>query len=466
MAQAQALLIGLLAHADAELVALAGMHHALHVVEPAVDVALDDGFEVLLHLCARDLDVGGQRVVALGGIGADDGDLVILDLVHAAHGDQLAGHVLAAVELHLHVLLADDFALERGGEGHGDVDLLDLDLDAAQLQGLLDGHAVVGDGLQRARNGQIADGLIHHHREAQRDCARTGGNHDLIQRAEGVDEGRNALLGVGKQRRKIARGHAAEDQRRADGDGHDVDDCGHIVAQRHHAELQAHLHAALNRLIDHVADQEGEQALGLVVLDDVYCIGGIVRLAQHHGHAGDVAGDQRHAQGADDGIRHEANAALVLIGLCAVHKLETLQDLRAHGGGQARVQRVAQLGLVGNQALEHAHAGGQVAQLGHLHAGGGVDGREEVGGVREGDGSVRTVLGDGVVHRTLGQACNRVGTGKNQISQSAHRYSPHFIKSCLGRHVAMYLDPSGGHYNPCLTLYWNATEISREIQTF
>ena len=197
VAQAQTLLIGLLAHADAELVALAGVHHALHVVEPAVDVALDDGLEVLLHLCARDLDVGGQRIVALGGIGADDADLVILDLVHAAHGDQLAGHVLAAVELHLHVLLADDFALERGGEGHGDVDLLDLDLDAAQLQGLLDGHAVVGDGLQRARNGQIADGLIHHHREAQRDCARTGGDHDLIQRAEGVDERRNALLGVG-----------------------------------------------------------------------------------------------------------------------------------------------------------------------------------------------------------------------------------------------------------------------------
>ena len=44
---------------------------------------------------------------------------------------------------------------------------------------------------------------------------------------------------------------------------------------------------------------------GAIALDHIGHIPGVVRLAQHHGYAGDVPGDQRHAQRADDGIGHE-----------------------------------------------------------------------------------------------------------------------------------------------------------------
>ena len=187
------------------------------------------------------------------------------------------------------------------------------------------------------------------------------------------------------------------------------------MAQGDDTELQAHLHAALGALLDDIAHQEGHNALGLVVLDHLHHVGGILGLAQHHGHAGDIAGNQRHAQGADDGVGHEADAGLIGIGIAAVYVLQALQDLRAHGGGKTRVQGLAQVLLTRNQALQHAHTGGQVAQGLDLHTGSGVNGGEEISGVGEGDFLVRAKLGNGIVDSALGQARHRVGTAIDQI---------------------------------------------------
>ena len=48
--------------------------------------------------------------------------------------------------------LPDDFALEGGGESHGNGQLGGLDLDVAQLQRLLHGLGMVADRFQRAGN--------------------------------------------------------------------------------------------------------------------------------------------------------------------------------------------------------------------------------------------------------------------------------------------------------------------------
>ena len=422
----QALVIGVVGDADAELVALAGVHHALHVVEPGVDLPLDDGLEVLLHLGAGHLDVGGQGVLHLAAVdvGAHQGDLVVLHLVHVPHGHQLAGGVLAGPELHLHIRLADDLALKGGGEGHGDGQLLDLDLDAPEGQGVLDGLAVVAHILQSAGNLEVADVLVHDDGEAQGDGAGAGGDHHLVEGPEGVDKGGDTLLGVLQQARQVAGLDVAEDQGRPDGHGDHVDDAGDVVAQGHHTELQAHLHALGQGLLDAVADHEGEDALGLVVLDHLGHVLGVVGLAQHHGHAGDVAGDQGHAQGADDGVGNEADAGVLGVGVRAAQVLQSLDDLSPHGGGKARVEGLGDVVLVGDQALEDVHTGGQVPQGLHLHAGGGVDGGEEVGGVGEGNRGVGAVLGDGVVHGPLREARHGIGTGIDQISQCAHIKQP------------------------------------------
>ena len=419
MRQPQALVIGVLGDPDPELVALAGVHDTFHVVEPGVDLPLDDGFKVGLHLLARDIDAGGKRVLEIAGVDirAVDDELMVLDLVHVLHEHELAGGILGGPEFDLHVGLADDLALECGRERDRNRQLLGLDLDAAQLERLLDGLCVVGTGFQRARDLIFAEVDVDHDREAQRDGAGAGGNDDIVDCAEGVDERGNALLGVLQQTGQIARLHVAEDQRRADSDGDDVDDSGHVMAQRDDTELQAHLDARIRALLDDVTDHEGHDALGLIVLDDLGNVLAIVGLAEHDGHAGDIARDQRHAERTDDGIGHEADAgnSRLLIGVLRLGKLEALDDLSADGGGKTGVQRLAQILLVGDEALENAHAGRQVAQRLHLDARGGVDGGEEIRGIREGDGMVCAILCDGVIDCALGEASHGMRAAIDEI---------------------------------------------------
>ena len=88
-----------------------------------------------------------------------------------------------------------------------------------------------------------------------------------------------------------------------------MDHGGDVVSQGDHTQIQAHLHAAGDDLVNDLTHQEGHQALVLVLPDHLHHVVGIVRLAQHHGYAGDVAGDQGHAQRPDDGVGHEADTA-------------------------------------------------------------------------------------------------------------------------------------------------------------
>ena len=58
-------------------------------------------------------------------------------------------------------------------------------------------------------------------------------------------------------------------------------------------------------------------------------------------------------------IGNESDARFVFVGILALNVFKTLQNFRADGGGKTSVQRVAQLGLVADQALRAraAHAG-------------------------------------------------------------------------------------------------------------
>ena len=196
-----------------------------------------------------------------------------------------------------------------------------------------------------------------------------------------------------------------------------MDHSGHVMAQRDHAELKAHLDARIGALLDDFADHKGHNALGLIILDDLRGVLAVFGLAQNNGHAGDIARDQRHAKAADDGIGHEADArhAGLFIGFLRLDKLESFQNFCADSGRKARVQRLTQILLIGDEALEHAHAGGQVAQRLDLHAGRGIDGGEEICGVRESDLFLCAVLGNCIIDRTLGQAGNGMRAAVNQI---------------------------------------------------
>ena len=197
-----------------------------------------------------------------------------------------------------------------------------------------------------------------------------------------------------------------------------MDDGGHVMAQRDDTQLEAHLDALLSALFDDVADHEGHDALGLIALDDGGHVLRLLRLAQHDGYAGDIAGDQRNAEGTDDGIGHEADAGdgRLLIGVLRLDELQALQDLRADGGGETGVQRLPEILLVGDEALEHADAGGQIAQRLDLDAGSGIDRGEEICGIGEGQLLLRAVFGNGIVDGAFGQARHSIRTAVDEIS--------------------------------------------------
>src|SRR5699024_2787577 len=78
-----------------------------------------------------------------------------------------------------------------------------------------------------------------------------------------------------------------------------------------------------------------------------------------------------------------------------------------------------------NQALEHVYARRKVVQLGYFYARRGIDRRKEIRRIRKRDLRILAVLCNGVGNGLLRQASNRVGTGKNQISQCAHENPPY-----------------------------------------
>ena len=159
---------------------------------------------------------------------------------------------------------------------------------------------------------------VHHHREAQCDCACTGGNNHLIQRAKGIDECRNTVLCVLQQAAQITGLYIAENQCRTNSNGHNVDHRGHIVTQRNYTQFQTHFDADLDALLDHVAHQEGHNTLGLIILYNRNNICGIVGLTQYNRHTGNVSCNQRHTQRTNNGVGHKANTGLICIGVTAL----------------------------------------------------------------------------------------------------------------------------------------------------
>ena len=408
---AQTGLKGGVAHPDTNLVALAGVHDTLHVVEPGVEFPLDDGLKIGLHLLAGNLYKGNQcQILLLVKVRSDDGNLVVLNFVHLPHQHQLSGGIFGGPALVVHIGLADDFTLKGSGKGYGDGQLGGLNLDVPQFQRLLHGLIVVAHGFQRTGHLVLAQVNVHHHREAQGNGTGTGRHHNGIDGTEGIDKGGHTVLGVVQQASQVTGLDVAENQSGTDCHGDNVNHGGDIMTQRNDTQLQTHLHAAIGALLDAVTHHKGHDALGLIVLDHLHHIGGVIGFAQHYRHTGDVAGDQGHAQGTNHGVGNEADAALCCIGVAALHILETFDNFSAHSGSKTGIQRLTQILLVGNQAFQNAHAGGQVAQGLHLHAGSGIDGGEEIGGIGEGDFLVSAVFGDGIVDGILGQTGNSVGT--------------------------------------------------------
>ena len=279
---------------------------------------------------------------------------------------------------------------------------------------------MVGYGFECAGDLQITDRLIDDDREAKSDRSRARGDDNLVQRAECIDECGDAFLCISKQIRKVAGLNIAEDKRSANRDSNNMNHGGHVMAKRDNAKLKTHFDALLRGLLDAIADHEGQNAFGLVVLYDFFDRSRIVRFAEHDGDARNVARDERNAERTNDRIRHKADAAFGGIGVAAADILQAFDDLRADRCRKAGIQRLSDVVLVRDQALQHADTGRQIAELLYFDARRRINCREEVRCIGESDGGICAMLCDGIVDSAFSQARNCIGTGVDEISQCAH----------------------------------------------
>ena len=96
------------------------------------------------------------------------------------------------------------------------------------------------------------------------------------------------------------------------------------------------------------------------------------------------------------------------------------------------------------QALHNVNAGTQIAQLLYLYAGSGIDGRQEVCGVREGDGGIFAMCFDCCGNSAFGQTDYGIGTAVNHVHQ---RIAGAFSGCFFSRGLCFYGRLFGGGSN-------------------
>ena len=139
-------------------------------------------------------------------------------------------------------------------------------------------------------------------REAHLDGAGAAGHGDVIDGLVGVDEGVDAVEGVLMEAVPVTGLDVAEDHGGADDQADDMADGPDVLAHGNHTDGEAHGHALLHGLLDDAADQEDEDTAGLIALDGLHSLFRRGSGADHDDEAGDIAGDQGHAQFTDFGV--------------------------------------------------------------------------------------------------------------------------------------------------------------------
>ena len=413
-----------LADTDADHVALAGVHQAFHAVEEGVDLTLEDRLKVGLHGLACDLDG-----VAHGDLGADrdlvdfgafDHDLVILDLGGVLRGDKLEAVLAGAVDLDLHIALADDLALKCGGEGDGDIDLRDLQLDAAGLNGGVDpvlGVIIDDEGL---RNGPHIVVVVGDDREAQLDGAGAAGDSDVIDGLIGVDECVDAVEGVLVEALDVARLDGAEDHGCAHDQRNDMADGPDLFADGNDTDGEAHGKTGFHSLLDDAADQEDENAAGLVALDRLDRFLGGGSRPDHDDEAGDIAGDKGNAQLTDLCVGEMAVIVRALVRGLGLDIFAGFDHFSGDGGADAGLEDGVGARLTQHHGLDVGQSILQLAGRGDLLADVGIDAGAEIRGGGKRQRSVAADFSHDLVHFFLGLGEHLVRAVEDAVKQCLH----------------------------------------------
>ena len=349
-----------LRNAQPDRVALAQVHHAHRLGKEGVDVPLQNGFELGLHLAAGHFHEDGERQARalrhVADLRPNHANQPVLHLVHGAAGEVLEAPRVLAAELDGDFFLAHALALEGGAVPHRNGDLHGADLDAAHFDrarrhvavGHVRDHVLVG---ADAAGQDLRDIGVGDHREAEIDGPGGGGVFLVVHLAQRQHEGEHAALVVEQDLAGFlqpARLEPAEGERGAAGEAEGVNDGRGIRPVGDQERFPVHLHAAAVELRGHgfaarVGPHEDQQVALLQVARQL--LGGFVIGQRAHagGESGHAAIHQLDALLAQDAIGRRAEP-IIERQRNAAQRLEGLDGLLRHQGGRAGIQRAPQIG--------------------------------------------------------------------------------------------------------------------------
>ena len=193
-----------------------------------------------------------------------------------------------------------------------------------------------------------------------------------------------------------------------------------VLADGDDTDGEAHGHARLDGLLDDAADQEHENTAALIALDGLDRFLGGGSRADHDDEAGDVAGDQRHAELTNFRVGEVAVVVGAFVRSVGLDVLTGFDHLRGDGGADAGLED----GVGARLAQHHGlHIGQRVLQLtdvGDLLADVGIDAGEEVGGGGHGQRGVAANFCSDLVDFFFGLGEHLVGAVEDSFKQCLH----------------------------------------------
>ena len=257
-------------------------------------------------------------------------------------------------------------------------------------------------------------------REAQLDGACAAGDGNVVDGLIGVDECVDAVEGVLVEALDVARLDGAEDHGCAHDQRNDVADGPDLFADGNDTDGEAHGKTSFHSLLDDAADQEDENAAGLVALDRLDRFFGGGSRPDHDDEAGDIAGDKGNAQLTHFRVGEVAVVVGALVRGLGLDVLAGLDHLGGDGGADAGLEDGVRARLAEHHGL---HVGQRILQLagrGDLLADVGIDTGAEISGGGKRQGSVAADFSHDLVNFFLGLGEHLVRAVEDAFKQCLH----------------------------------------------
>ena len=218
----------------------------------------------------------------------------------------------------------------------------------------------------------------------------------------------------------VARLDGAEDHGRAHDQRNDVSDGPDLFADGNDTDGKAHGKTCFHSLLDDAADQEDENAAGLIALDGLDRFLGGGSRADHNDKAGDIAGDEGNAELTDFRVGEVAVIVRALIRGLGLDIFAGLDHISGDGGADAGLEDGVGARFAEHHGLDIGQSVLQLAGRGDLLADVGIDTGAEISGGGKRQGSVAADFSHDLVNFFLGLGEHLVRAVEDAFKQCLH----------------------------------------------